>query len=151
MCLKSFRFTLFAVLLGALHPLHAAAQEADVPGDGGTFEVELNAAEQLENGSCRLTYVITNGSDVALDQTTYEIVFFDTEGIVSQFLTMDFGGLSPGRTQIRRFVFPETPCGSISRILVNDVVACTRAGGGASDLCLDGLVTRSRTPIQFGL
>jgi hypothetical protein len=120
--------------------------------DQPTFQLELNAAADTTAGSCRLTYVATNRSDVALDRTAYEVAVFDAAGTVTRLLVLEFGALVAGKTKILQFDLAETPCASISRIVVNDVAACTATeGGAASDVCMSGLVASSRTAIQFGI
>lgn len=129
----------------AVTPLAAMAQ------DGAAFDLQLNTAAETEDGSCRLTYVASNQSEEALERTAFEMGVFDAEGAVTRLLVLEFGALVAGKTKILQFVLSGTPCASISRIIVNDVAACTRADGAESPLCLDGLVASSRTAIQFGI
>ncbi|SFE28456.1 hypothetical protein [Roseivivax sediminis] len=130
----------------------ATAQETEDPNASGPFELELNAAEQVEAGGCRMTYLVRNPSATDLAEVAYEMVMFDGGGVVSQILTVDFGALEAGRTRVRRFVLPDTRCEAISRVLVNSAWTCRRAADGEdSALCIDDLKTRSRAPIPFGL
>ncbi len=139
----------FCALIAAVSSTAAAAQTSN---DTATFNVELNSAAETEDGSCRLTYVATNQSDIALDRAAFEVAVFDIEGIVSRLLVLEFGQLIEGKTKILRFDLSGTPCGAISRIVVNDVAACTPAGGGEdTPVCLSGLTASSRTAIQFGI
>lgn len=118
----------------------------------GQFSLELNAAAETEAGNCRLTYVVTNQSDAALSRTAYELGVFDGQGVVQRLLVLEFGELVAGKTKILQFDLAGSPCASISRIVVNDVAACTLAEAGSeSDICLNGLSASSRTAIQFGL
>lgn len=140
-----FSAILTASLLATTLPL--AAQEA-----GGNFSLELNAAAATEAGDCRLTYVVANQSDQALARTAYELGVFDAQGVVQRLLVLEFGELVAGKTKILQFDLAGAPCDSISRIVVNDVAACTLAADQSeSDLCLAGLSASSRTAIQFGL
>jgi hypothetical protein len=128
-------------------PMLAGAQNA-----AGQFSLELNAAAETEAGNCRLTYVVTNQSDTALSRTAYELGVFDTQGVVQRLLVLEFGALIAGKTKILQFDLAGSTCASISRIVVNDVAACTVADTtGESDVCLNGLTASSRTAIQFGL
>lgn len=144
----SFRLhaTAFFLFLGALaQPL--AAQEA-----AGQFTLELNAAAETDTGSCRLTYVAANQSDINLGRTAYEVAVFDAQGVVQRLLVLEFGALVAGKTKVLQFDLAGAPCASISRIVVNDVAACTLSQGDQpSDICLAGLAASSRTAIQFGL
>lgn len=119
--------------------------------DTSAFELELNGAVETEDGGCRLTYVATNLSDLALERTDFQIGLFDTDGAVTRLLVLEFGALVAGKTKILQFELAAAPCATISRIVVNDVTACTLADGTTSDFCLSRLVASSRTAIQFGL
>lgn len=140
-------FRLLALAISAsLSALPLAAQQA------GQFSLELNAAAETDTGSCRLTYVAANQSDTALGRTAYEVAVFDAQGVVQRLLVLEFGALVAGKTKILQFDLAGSPCASISRIVVNDVAACTLAEGDLpSDICLNGLAASSRTAIQFGL
>ena len=113
------------------------------------FTLELNSARDNENG-CRLTYVAFNGSSTPLDKTAYEVVVFDQDGGVSQFLILEFGKLPTGKTKVVQFDLKDKKCADISRLLINDVSEC-EAGGATVPICLDALQTTSRTNIGFGV
>jgi hypothetical protein len=114
----------------------------------GTIELELNTATDVEGG-CRLTYVATNATPVALEKTAYEVAVFDTDGIVKQLLVLDFGFLPSGKTRVVQFDLPEQGCTAISRISINNPVECV-AASGPSDICRDNQLLSSRVPsIQF--
>lgn len=119
--------------------------------DTSGFELDLNGAVETAEGGCRLTYVATNLSDQAFERTAYQVGVFDTDGAVTRLLVLEFGELIAGKTKILQFDLAGSPCASISRIILNDVAACTLSDGTASDLCLSGLVATSRTAIQFGI
>ncbi len=127
--------------------LPALAQDTDQQ-----FTLELNAAAETDTGSCRLTYVASNQTDTALDRTAYEVAVFDAQGVVTRLLVLEFGALVEGKTKILQFDLASTACSSISRIVVNDVAACTVSGSGeTSGVCMAGLAASSRTAIQFGI
>ena len=140
----------FALTFGILSlsfPTAISAQET-----AAQFTLELNAAAETEGGGCRLTYVASNRSDFALDRTAYEVAVFNAEGVVQRLLVLEFGALVSGKTKVLQFDLAGSPCASISRIVVNDVAACTlEATSEPSDVCLDGLSASSRTAIQFGI
>lgn len=115
------------------------------------FSLELNNAAQTEAGGCRLTYVAANQSELGLTQTAYQVGVFDAAGVVRRILVLEFGALTAGKTRIVLFDLADQACTDISRIIVNTVAECTLDDGQASDFCLSGLVTSSRTDIQFGL
>lgn len=115
------------------------------------FQLELNSVQNTDAGSCRLTYVASNRSDIALSETAYEVAIFDTDGVVTRLLILEFGALTAGKTKILQFDLAETGCDEIGRIVVNGVTSCVEAEGGASGFCIEGLRTSSRTDIQFGI
>ncbi|WP_421701040.1 hypothetical protein [Aliiroseovarius sp.] len=134
-----------AACLALALPFAATAQDA------GSFDLQLNAAAGTTAGSCRLTYVAANQSELAFDRTAFEVGVFDADGAVTRLLVLEFGALIAGKTKILQFDLGETPCESISRIVVNDVAACTQPDGTESGFCMSGLVASSRTAIQFGI
>ncbi|MCF4119088.1 hypothetical protein JMK10_20600 [Rhodovulum sulfidophilum] len=147
------RIPRFVPVLTALALTSAGTALAQgVPDTASGMLVELNAAAETPAGACRLTYVATNRSETGLSEIAYEVAVFDAEGIVSQLLVLDFGAMPPGKTRVVQFDMPDQPCEAISRIVVNAAPGCVRAEDGAqSPVCLDGLETRARGAIQFGL
>lgn len=128
-------------------PFAASAQDAG-------FQLDLNAVETLENDSCRLYFLSTNGSDTALDRVEYEFAFlFNPDaGVPPAILRVKFGAFPSGKTRLSAIPIDKAACDNISRIVINDTSACVEAGTGAeSDLCIDGLKASSQTAIQFGL
>ena len=123
----------------------ASAQDADAQ-----LSLELNNASATDAGGCRLIYVAVNQSDVGLSQAAYQVGVFDSGGVVSAILTLDFGALPTGRTRLYQFDLSQA-CTDLSRILVDTAVVCTQDDGNASDFCISGLAAASRTDIQFGL
>lgn len=138
--------TTFFTLAATVGP--AVAQDATEP----RFSLELNAAAETEGGSCRLTYVASNQTGMALDRTAFEVAVFDSDGVVNRLLVLEFGALVEGKTKVLQFDLAETPCASISRIVVNNLTGCTASADGAeSDVCMSALAATSRTAIQFGI
>jgi hypothetical protein len=143
-----FKTAIRSAAIAALSLAPIAVMAQDTP----AFQLELNAAADTTAGSCRLTYVASNQSDIALDRTAYEVAVFDSSGSVTRLLVLEFGALIEGKTKILQFDLTDTACASISRIVVNNVTACTQTSDKAEiDFCLTGLVASSRTAIQFGI
>jgi hypothetical protein len=136
-----------ALALPFLGPDGVSAQDAAA--EAPAFSLELNNAEAVDGG-CRLTYVAHNGTGTALDTTSYEVVVFDGQNRVAQFLILDFGKLPQNKTKVVQFDLAGRPCTGISRLLVNEIADCV-AGGQTVPICLDALKTTSRTSIQFGM
>lgn len=124
---------------------------APFPGNAqnGGFSLELNNARDVASG-CRLTYVAVNGTGTLLEQASYEVVIFDGEGTVAQFLVLEFGRLTKGKTKVVQFDLASTPCKDISKLLINDAKECLSADG-PTGICLESLETKSRTKIAFSL
>lgn len=114
----------------------------------GNIELELNTAKD-EGQGCRLTYVATNNTSVALEKSSYEVAVYNTEGIVQRLLVLEFGWLPVGKTRVVQFDLPEQGCAAISRISVNGPVECT-SDQGEQDVCRDNQLLSSRVrTIQF--
>lgn len=121
-------------------PSGAAAQSAE-----GAIAIELNSASDQE-GTCRLTYVVTNGTTTDLTQASWEVAIHDAEGTVTQIWVLDFGSLPQGRTRVVQFDLADQPCEKLSRISVNDAVDCQSADGSL-DICREkqSLFSRVKT------
>lgn len=116
----------------------------------GNFELELNTSADVE-GACRLTFVATNNSGLALTKTAYEVAVFNAEGVVSQILVLEFGELPLSKTRVVQFDLPQTGCADLSRILVNGADTCESADG-PQNICMKALSASSRIPsMPFGL
>ena len=114
--------------------------------------LELNNASNTGNSGCQMTFVVTNHGEKGLAEVAYQVGVFDAKGIVRRILVLEFGSLIGGKTKIALFNLADQPCSDISRIIVNDVAQCTLAENSKpADFCLSGLLTRSRSDIEFGL
>jgi hypothetical protein len=120
------------VLLIALAPTLAFAA-------GDVARVELNAAA-TENGKCRLTFVIENKTDKAIDSLKLDRVTFNPAGIAYMRLVTEMGPVRPAKTIVRIFLV-EGDCNHIGSVLINDVTGCAPAD---ATTCLDGLALSSR-------
>jgi hypothetical protein len=110
------------------------------PGDAANpIRVELNAAESVQ-GRCRLSFVIENKADAAIESLKLDFAVFGTNGVVQRRLVAELGPLRRAKTVVKAFEI-EGECASIGSLLVNDVTACTPGEPGA---CLDRLVLASR-------
>ena len=105
------------------------------------IRIELNLAENVQ-GKCRLSFVIENKSETAIESLKPDLVIFNREGIIARRLVAEMGPVYRAKTIIRTFEI-ENDCGEISSVLINTLVACTPRD--PTD-CLDVLVVSSRTP-----
>lgn len=125
-----------AVVIIALSAPLAFAEE--------TLEIELNSAEQVE-GKCRLTFVMKNSAQSAVDSLKADTALFGTDGVIKRRLVVEFGPLKPRKTSLRAFDL-DVSCDSLGSLLVNDVIACQPEGLGD---CLSRLKLSSRTSIEL--
>lgn len=119
--------------------LAAMAVDAAAIGAEGPINVELNAAENVQN-SCRLSFVIENKSETAIETFKLDLATFGREGTIQRRMVVDMGPLRGSKTIVKSFVL-ENDCGQIGSLLVNDVTACAPGDPGA---CLDRLTLSSR-------
>ncbi|MEM6464422.1 MAG: hypothetical protein AAF724_21175 [Pseudomonadota bacterium] len=116
--------------------------------DQSKVSLELNNLTSSEAG-CLATFMVKNGFDQPLEKVGYEIVLFDTEGLVERMMVLDFSPLSTGKTRVRQFDLPGTTCEQIGRVLVNDAAFC-EGGNLPAQACLERLETSARPQVEFG-
>jgi hypothetical protein len=139
----TFQLSLFGAMSLILMAGITEAQEQDL---GGRISVELNAVETIE-GNCKLTFLVTSGLEVPIDQLVYEAVLFGTHGKVDRLTLFDFGSIPPARPRVRQFVVPQLECEQLGRVLFNGASVCEGEGVEA-DICEAGLLPSSRTNIE---
>ena len=101
--------------------------------------IELNAAEPADN-RCRLTFVLENKTERAVDSIKLDLALFNPEGIVQRRMVVEMGPLRAAKTTVKTFAV-DGDCNQLGAILVNDVTACVPADAGT---CLEGLALSSR-------
>lgn len=106
--------------------------------------IELNTMEPIE-GQCRLTFVMSNPANSAVDSLKADTAVFGTDGVVKRRLVIEFGPLKPRKTSIRAFDLDET-CDTLGSLLVNDIIACAPDSLGD---CLGRLELSSRTSVKL--
>lgn len=111
------------------------------------ISIELNRAED-KGRACRLSLVFTNTLEVPVTEFAIEAVTFDKAGSVGGFLILKSRPLSPGKIRVQQFDLPGTSCGSLGKILLNDVKAC-KGEGLDTQSCLARMSLSSRTGISF--
>jgi hypothetical protein len=113
--------------------------------DEAPIHVELNAAESAQS-HCRLSFVVENKGDKAIDTLKLDLAVFGQDGGIQRRLVVEMGPVRAAKTIVRTFDI-EPDCPQIGSILLNDVTACA-PGDPAS--CLDRLTLSSRPPnIKF--
>jgi hypothetical protein len=120
------------VLLQLLFPLYAFAAEDKIL-------LDLNTVDSSEN-RCRLTFLIENKSEAAIETLKLDLVLFGTDGGIMRRIITEMAPLRPMKTMVRSFLV-DAECHQISAILVNDIKACAP---GNPDACLDRLDLSTR-------
>lgn len=144
--MKSFFPCLPAAVLGLVaFASPTQAQDSSTP----QLVLELNAAQASERG-CRVTFLATNELGAPLEKASVEMALFKSDGGIERIVTLDFKGLSEGKTKVLQFELANLDCADLSRVLINDITACEGQGLGA-DACLAGLVPSARPDILFGV
>jgi hypothetical protein len=103
------------------------------------MSLELNTAETAE-GRCRLTFVVENKTERAIDSIKLDLAVFNPEGIIQRRMIIEMGPVRGRKTNVRTFA-TEGDCNQVGAILVNEVAACAP---GDPNACLDGLALSSR-------
>jgi hypothetical protein len=137
---STFRMAVFALVATSVTP---AMAQAPAPSIG----IELNGAEANAK-ACRLSFVITNKQPTAIDDMALELVLFDKAGRVDRFVVVRSGKVPTGKARVRQFDMPETDCGALARVLLNDVKECSGAGLTPA-LCADRLTVSTLAGIAF--
>lgn len=128
-----------ALALTAMFAAPALAQESS------GLTLDLNNL-QSQDGACRITFVASNSLAADLDKLGFEVVLFNTQGLVERMVALDFGAMAQGRTKVLQFNLPALDCSAVGRVLINDVTC-----EDTEVECLDALALESRSEIAFGL
>jgi len=136
----------FLVLL-ALGATPVLAKEAQPV---ASLALELNALTPSDTG-CRITFLATNKLGTELTRSAFEIALFGAGGGIERLVSLDFKAMPEGKTRVLQFDIGELGCDKVSRVLINDVVACEGTGLDPK-VCLSGLSTVSRLEgVEFGI
>lgn len=125
----------------------ASAQTAAEAPAGPVISLELNKLETTPD-ACTVYLVLRNGTAEDLAALAIEVVSFDPDGIIGQRLAVELGALPTGKTLVRLFGIPDTPCERLGQLLLNEAVDCRTAAGPLPD-CLARLRPSSRAAATF--
>lgn len=128
-----------AVLIATLAWWSAAAHAAQP-----TLTLELNRAEPTQAG-CLLSFLARNGTGQDLAEPSFELVFFNGDGIIDRLTVFDFGKMEAGRTVVRQFDVPALACDE-GRILLNGPAGCTDISAAH---CAVAVKVSSKTDLSF--
>ena len=135
------------LVTAALLASPALAQDA---GPARSLALELNALTPSETG-CRVTFLATNALGTELVRSAFEIALFGDGGGIERLVSLEFKAMPEGKTRVLQFDIAEVGCDKVSRILINDIVACEGEGLDPK-VCYDALKTGSRlTGVEFGV
>lgn len=115
--------------------------------DAPAVTVELNKTDTIGE-SCRLTFVLRNTHERAVDKMIAETVLFSDAQEVVLLTLFDFGELPAGSARVRQFQVPDTSCDRLGTVLLNGVDTCA-VDGAASDICAGSLSLSSRSKIAL--
>src|SRR3546814_11145369 len=73
---------------------------------------------------------------------------FGGDGVIAKRLAVEAAPLPAGKTSVRLFDMEGLACDGVSRVLLNDVLAC-RDDSGEREGCLAAIATSSRTDAEF--
>lgn len=141
------RSALVAAILLGLAGGSVAGRAAAQDGKTQPLKLELNRLEPAGE-ACRTYLLVDNSRGPALKSLKIDLFAFDTEGVAQKRLAVELGPIQDRKTMVRLFDFPALACPKISRVLLNDVLACE--GGEASrESCLDRIETESKATATF--
>jgi hypothetical protein len=134
-------------LLSVFCALLAVPAQAQTAPEPQGLSMELNATAETENG-CMMTFVVESGLGSDISKASYQMVFFNGEGLVERMTVLDFQDVPAGRTRVRQFNIGGAACSSLSRVLVNDVATC-ESDDLPADACIVSLAASSRSDIEL--
>ncbi len=111
--------------------------------------IELNALATSETG-CRVTFLATNRLGTELTRSALEIALFGADGGIDRLVSLEFKAMPEGKARVLQFDLSGLACENISRVLINDVVACEGEGLDPKT-CLTALKPTSRLAAGFGV
>jgi hypothetical protein len=112
-----------------------------------TLDIELNKLEDLE-GQCAASLVLTNRMSETLEQVRFDLYVFGQDGVIARRLLLDTGPMRVDKTTVATFALVDRPCGTVGRLLINDVPLCKTANGAQLD-CVDALDLTSRATVPL--
>lgn len=121
------------------------------------FTIELNKLEEATiesnkttepKSACRAYLVFENKTDASYTTLKLDLVMFGSDGVISKRLAVEGAPLPAQKTSVKLFEIRDVNCGSIARILLNDVISCRDDTGEYGD-CVQRITTRSLGGIEF--
>lgn len=117
--------------------------------DAAQIAIELNNVRQ-NKADCRISLVMRSTLPAHIKAMSLEVVLFNRQGRVDQFLKLKTGALANGKTRVKQFDLKGMNCSDLGKILINEIALCHGDGLSASS-CLAALKTSSRTDVPLQL
>lgn len=111
------------------------------------IRIELNKLEPIES-ACRAYLLFQNTTSADFQSLKLDLVMFNPDGIINKRLAVEGGPLPAGKTSVKLFDIEGVNCDSVSRVLLNGVLACTDSNGEQKG-CLQMIETASRAKADF--
>lgn len=116
--------------------------------DSGHLLVELNKAEEIEEGGCRAFFLFRNQTGKSFAGFEMSLAILDADGVIDRLLSIDASPLPVQRTTLKLFEIPDIACSNISEILLHDVTSCQPQNEEEMD-CFPILTLGSRSAIKL--
>lgn len=135
-------------------PAATAPQTANAPAAASPqapktdVAVELNKLETLKNG-CRAYIVVNNTSQTEFKTLKLELALFRPDGIIGRRVAIDLAPLRAAKRTVKLFDMDGIACDQVGSVLINDVLECSKQGGGDEPDCLGRLSASSRTKAEL--
>lgn len=113
------------------------------------LDIELNALTPSETG-CRVTFLATNRLGTELTRAALEVALFGADGAIDRLVSLEFKAMPEGKARVLQFDLANLSCENLSRVLINDVVACEGEGLDPK-MCLAALKPSSRLTTSLGV
>ena len=131
--------------MAALACLIVAPAMAQETAPAPSLALELHALTPSDTGC-----LATNGLGTELRRSSFEIALFGASGGIERLVSLEFKAMPQGKTKVLQFDIGQVGCEQVSRVLINDVVACD-GEWLAPAVCLGSLKTVSRLDgVEFG-
>jgi len=111
--------------------------------------IELNALTPSDTG-CRVTFLATNRLGTELTRAGLEVALFGADGGIDRLVSLEFKAMPEGKARVLQFDLADLACEKLSRVLINDVVACDGEGLDPKT-CLAALKPSSRLATSLGV
>lgn len=111
------------------------------------LKIELNRLEPAGE-ACRAYMLVDNSGGTALKSLKVDLFAFDAEGVAQKRLAVELGPIQKKKTVVRLFDFAGLACPKVSRLLLNDVLAC-EGENATRETCLERIEPATKTSAAF--